>query len=163
MRFLLFLFLCFHVLAVSVASIPRQARDPFSRVMRAAASPITQPYITFTGQWQNWGLFAPDPLERSLEYHIDVVEGQVRIGTIVLGPDSIMRRRRTNLLKIMRQIWKDGEDYKEARRQFLLSLCSRWSLPLAADLHLRVRVAEILNPAAMVELKDVSVTCGQRA
>mgnify|MGYP003340480281 CR=1 FL=1 len=163
MRFFLFLFFCLHILAVSVAAIPRHADDPFSRTVRSVWSPLSHPYVTLTGQWQNWGLFAPDPLERAIEYHIDVVEGQMRIGTITLGPDSILRRRRTNLLKIMRQMWKEGEDYKEARRQFLLSLCSRWHLPKEAGLRLRVQVNAVRDPSKSVEVNDVSVLCSQRA
>lgn len=44
--------------------------------LRAAAWPVARYYIVPLGQWQYWGMFAPDPAPHSLTLEADVVDAR---------------------------------------------------------------------------------------
>src|SRR3990167_9356753 len=124
-RALVIAFFSLHTLSLGIGSVPSEAADPLSRGFRMLFEPVTGLYLNATGQWQKWNLFAPDPSRRSLTYDIDFFQGEKRIASVPLAPKSIPWMRRTNLLKIMRNLWNDGEMYTALRREFLRSLCTR--------------------------------------
>lgn len=67
-KILFVLFLGWHMFAVAVYSIPREAKDAFAVWTRIDILPIITPYMFATSQWQLWNIFAPDPLRRVTSY-----------------------------------------------------------------------------------------------
>lgn len=155
-------FFFLHALSLGIGSIPSGAKDPLSEGIRMFFSPVTNLYLNATGQWQNWNLFAPDPARNTLTFEIDLTEGGMRKGTVALTPQGIPWMRRTALLKIMRQLWNDGDSYTAIRITFLQSLCKRWELPENTTLRLRVKLADIIDPSMLNEQwDDVTASCAK--
>lgn len=65
------LFCIWHMAAIGAYSIPSDARDRFSTWMRGHVIPVVTPYVLQTSQWQQWNLFAPNPLRRIVFYRVD--------------------------------------------------------------------------------------------
>lgn len=153
-------FISLHALAIGIGSIPSGAKDPLSRGVRMFFEPVTNLYLNATGQWQNWNLFAPDPARNNLTFEIDLTEGGIKKGTVALTPQGIPWIRRTALLKIMRQIWNEGEAYTTVRTTFLHSLCKRWELSETTTLHLGVKLIDVIDPTMLnAQWDDVTVSC----
>ncbi len=64
-------FCVWHVAAVGLYSIPGDAKDPVATFLRAHATPRVTPYVLVTSQWQQWNLFAPNPLRRIIFYRVE--------------------------------------------------------------------------------------------
>ena len=155
-------FFALHALSLGIGSIPSGAKDPLSQGFRMLFEPVTNLYLNATGQWQNWNLFAPDPARNDLSYMIDLAEGGVSKGTVAMTSESLPWIRRTALLKIMRQLWNDGDSYTIVRTAFLHSLCKRWGLSETTTLHLRVKLVDVIDPAKLdASFDDVSASCAK--
>lgn len=60
-RWLIIGFCGWHMVAILASSIPPEAKDQASILLRDGVNRITQPYLLWTGQWQMWNLFSPNP------------------------------------------------------------------------------------------------------
>lgn len=65
------IFCVWHMAAVGVFSLPTDAKDNVTRWIRESAAPHIRPYVLVTSQWQQWNLFAPNPLRRIVFYRIE--------------------------------------------------------------------------------------------
>ncbi len=61
-------FVLWHMFAVAVYAIPSDAQDRFAKFTQSTLLPKVTTYILFTSQWQQWNLFAPDPIRRITYY-----------------------------------------------------------------------------------------------
>jgi hypothetical protein len=61
-RLLLSALLAFHIVATLAWLLPGSA-------LRGDLQPVTDRYIGYSGLWQNWGMFAPEPSNRNLYIH----------------------------------------------------------------------------------------------
>jgi hypothetical protein len=65
------LFCAWHMVAVGLYTIPAESTDRLSRWIADNATPHVTKYMLITSQWQQWNLFAPDPLRRIVFYRIE--------------------------------------------------------------------------------------------
>lgn len=65
------LFCVGHMIAVGLYALPTDARDPVTRWMTRTLRGHVVPYMLITSQWQQWNLFAPNPLRRIVFYRIE--------------------------------------------------------------------------------------------
>lgn len=65
------MFFVMHCIAVATYSIPTDASDTPSRWVVTHVVSRVRPYILVTGQWQQWNLFAPNPLRRIIFYRLE--------------------------------------------------------------------------------------------
>ena len=65
------LFCLWHMAAVGLYALPDQADDRVTKWLADHAVPVVTPYVLVTGQWQQWNLFAPNPLRRIVFYKIE--------------------------------------------------------------------------------------------
>lgn len=68
------LFCAWHMAAIGVYTIPGEARDSVSRWLMDNAVPRVSHYVLLTSQWQQWNLFAPNPLRRIVFYRVETQE-----------------------------------------------------------------------------------------
>ncbi len=73
-KIVLIIFLLWHISAVFIYSIPREANDIFAKWSRIDLLPPVTPYMFATSQWQLWNIFSPDPLRRVTAYRIEIHE-----------------------------------------------------------------------------------------
>jgi hypothetical protein len=50
-------FIIWHLTAISIWSLP------FQPTLKAVVDRLTRPYLLFTGAWQAWDMFSPDPIQ----------------------------------------------------------------------------------------------------
>jgi hypothetical protein len=65
------LFCVWHMTAIAVFSLPTDANDRVTQWIRYNTASAFSPYVFQTSQWQQWNLFAPNPLRRIVFYRID--------------------------------------------------------------------------------------------
>ena len=101
-------FLCFHVFAISVASLHKQDPHSLTRALRTVFLPLVRPYLLATGTWQQWNLFAPDPLRTAWELRIvgKSTERKDR-ELLALAPSTLSPFRRAKGLKLLRSLAVD--------------------------------------------------------
>ena len=116
-------FFFFHAIAVGAYSVPRETEDAFSVWTRGNLVPIVQPYLFWTSQWQQWNLFAPNPLRRVTRYTIEERRGNTWQQIALLSYDTIPWWRDADELKILRHTEQSGELWKELQRAYLAVEC----------------------------------------
>lgn len=132
------LFVAFHMGAVLAFSLPADARDPISRSIRSALRPRIAPYMLVTSQWQEWNLFAPDPLRAVQSYSVDAEDG-VRWKTVAdIGPGTFPWWRHATYAKLLPAILKkERNDFDVFRERFLQMMCNDLGIPDGTLVRLR--------------------------
>lgn len=161
------LFFSLQVLAIGVEAIPKTAHDPLSLMLRGFWQPLTHPYIALTSQWQNWNLFAPDPLREVVTVFVDVrKESDLWEEVLVLGPGickwpatSCGGWRETALLKVARALAEEHPKYARARQDFLQRLCPMFGIPGGGTLRLRAREADLAQISTVSEVVRAESVC----
>ncbi len=93
------LFCLWHMGAVAMTLLP-EGTGLYSRIaLRGQA--ITAPYILGLTQWQQWSIFAPDPLMRDSFFRIDVQRGESWEPFVSLDYDHLPWTEREKELKIL--------------------------------------------------------------
>lgn len=131
------LFCAWHAFAIGVYAIPGESRDSLSRWIHGRFVAGVAPYVLVTSQWQQWNLFAPDPLRRVIFYRVERLAddgGWRRVATIDHRTYGVLRHAaRFKLL---------GQAFAEDARS--LPLAERGAIVLCRELGLdgtdRVRV-----------------------
>ena len=142
---------------MGIEGIPVSAEDPISTALKETLQPITRPYTRFTGQWQTWNLFAPDPLTQVSSLHIDVLqEGQWQEKRI-FSSDTLPWWRSTNMLKIIRYLAQEEEKHTESRMLFFEGLCREEKILPGAKMRARVASFNSLDPSDRSEKEYVFV------
>ena len=95
---------------MAVAAIPKQDPHALTQAFRTILFPLVRPYILSTSQWQQWNLFAPDPLRESGTMRItgEKADG-TRVTLATLGPETVSFFRRAKELKLLRKILEDDQ------------------------------------------------------
>lgn len=65
------LFCAWHMAAIGLYTIPGEATDRASRWVLDNVTPHATKYVLMTSQWQQWNLFAPNPLRRITFYRVE--------------------------------------------------------------------------------------------
>ena len=138
-------FLCFHVLAVGIESIPVSAKDPISLTLRKTVQPITRSYARLTGQWQTWNLFAPDPPTKVPSLHIDIREEGEWQERMLFSSETLPWWRSTNMLKIIRYFAEETDKYEGPRTTFFEGLCKELDLSRGTEARARFVSIDFMN------------------
>lgn len=124
-RWLVILFCLWHGAAVASYSLPPDANDPAMLLLRQKSMTLFRPYMLITSQWQQWNLFAPNPLRRVVRYVIQIRIGDTWKTVEVLDEHTIAWWRDADELKLLRRL-EDGEDYwTPVRNRYLEDICAQ--------------------------------------
>lgn len=134
-----------HMGAVLAFSVPSDARDPLGRFLFGAVRPRIAPYVLVTSQWQEWNLFAPDPLRRIRSFTMEREEGTGWKTVAALGPDTFPWWRHATYAKLLPALlMKERLDYDVLRERFAQVLCH--DLGVAPGSMVRLREHETVIP-----------------
>jgi hypothetical protein len=136
-KIILIFFLLWHMFAVAVYSIPRDAKDVFAQWSRIDLLPRVTPYMLITSQWQLWNIFAPDPLRRVTTYRIDIrtTEGWTTLTTV--GPGSFSIFRHATHMKLLGNTLDEFKDNRAPiAGRYLHLLCAGHALPAGTPIRL---------------------------
>lgn len=127
-----------HMAAVFAFSIPSAASGRLATYVRDTVNPQLGPYLLLTSQWQEWNLFAPDPLRQIRTFAVDAEDG-VRWKTVAsFEPGAFPWWRHATYAKLLpAALMKERLDYDVFRERFLQILCNDLGLPPNAMVRLR--------------------------
>ncbi len=131
---LIIVFCLWHLAAVAIYSLPDAANDGFSKGVRSL-QPVVRPYILLTSQWQQWNLFSPDPLRRTVTY---VVEREEQSGWTQLesfDPTDASFFRHATEFKFLGRLL-EGSGQLPLVEHFLRQQCDTHLLPSGTHLRL---------------------------
>ncbi len=89
---------------------------------------LTRPYIMITSQWQQWNMFAPDPLRRVSGLEFEVQRAGEWQPYLLLNADTIQWWRRAHFLKIARRMTEEDRNEPLSARLTQLT-CTNFQLP----------------------------------
>lgn len=144
---IIILFCLWHVFAVGIFPVPRDAAAVIPTAMRRFLLPIVTPYMYGISQWQLWNLFSPDPIRRVTTYRIEA-EGEDGWATITLiDEQSYGWRQHAITFKLLMNILSEFEVKTVMRRRFLALACREHALPEGTSVRLvyRSSVLPLLN------------------
>ena len=142
-RLTLIAFCLWHMTAVALYALPSDAKDPLTAQLRASISPLTRPYVLLFSQWQQWNMFAPDPLTTITEYGIEKKDGGqwTELARLQLG--SFPWWRHTAQFKLLDRLLNRTDSLKPLREHFLASFCTEEDLPSGTTLLLTYYTATL--------------------
>ena len=143
-RTIIILFCLYHVMAVGLFSMPTD--DKRMEPLRQAVLPYIRPYLLTTSQWQQWNLFAPDPLRRVTEFAIEKRQGNAWVLSKSLTPKTLPWWGDTDELKLLRRLEDGGDAFAPLRRRYLEMHCHEENLRRGTWLRLAVRWFAIQKP-----------------
>src|SRR3989338_8562400 len=143
-RTVIILFCIYHMAAVGLFSIPME--DAAMQPLRQTVLPYIRPYLLVTSQWQQWNLFAPDPLRRVTEFAIEMRQGNTWVPYKIIHSKTIPWWRDDDELKLLRRLEDGGEKMKPLQRRYLEMHCHEEDLPAATTLRLMIRWHVIQKP-----------------
>lgn len=122
----IFLFCLWHMTAVAAFVFPLEAGTPFSTAI-VHAKDITKPYTLLLSQWQHWNIFAPDPLQLSSSYRIELMtEGDVWSTVHVIDYDRLQWHERAKEFKILENL--EG-NWQGLVPHYLQGFCTSYHIP----------------------------------
>lgn len=143
------LFFFWHATAVAIYAIPSVATDPLSTFLRLHASPIVRSYMLITSQWQQWNLFAPDPLRRVTHYHLQRFDpmGDTWSDAAVFRPGSFLWWKHATRFKILDRIFdlEDRDRKIPLQKHFLGKMCQEFNFPPGTHIRMLFRYYVIPN------------------
>lgn len=142
LRVFVALFVVWHMAAVTYYALPGQGTNWIPRPVHEAIQANIQPYLFTLSQWQIWNLFAPDPLRRVSEYHVDaydVASGTwQRLDTIKPGRFPVWRH--TGRFKVYADLLEGDAQLHPIVESFLHGYCQRNALQQNTLVRLQVAV-----------------------
>lgn len=122
------LFCVFHMAEVGLYSIPAEANDALSTLLKKTM-PLVRPYILITSQWQQWNLFSPDPLRIVVRYRIDALRGGRWVPATMISPDTVQWWRKANELKLIGYMEPYSAETVKLRARYIAAYCRPLGLP----------------------------------
>ena len=138
-KIIIVLFCLWQAGALFVHTLPPAAAGTIPTALRTHVSPITDPYILFTGQWQNWDLFSPDPMRRISRYRIEALLENTWTTLTILEPSTARFWRRSGEFSYPLQLEDSGAT--ELFTRYLRSLCAPLGLKEGTPVALVVEYA----------------------
>ena len=136
-------FCLFHMIAVAVYSLPDAARDEVTYALRRLG-PVIRPYMLLTSQWQQWNLFSPDPLQRSVTYRIEKEDKKGWSAVTTVDPRTASVFRRAAEFKVLNRLLEGGKPQLPLVANFLQQECTSHALP--AGTHVRIVYVSTMIP-----------------
>ena len=132
--------------AVALYALPMDARDPVSQWLRAHYPQAMRSYVLWTSQWQQWNIFAPDPLRRVTTYRIDVRRGEAWYPILAIEPGTYPWWRHAAQFKFLGNIHDIREGPRVAAMvRFLQSHCAPFGLAPGTELRLVQNIYVVPN------------------
>jgi len=126
--------------AVFLYVLPSASKNPSVKWLRKNYTKSVRPYMLVTSQWQQWNLFAPDPLRRVTHYIIDQEDPTTFTGWSTLiryQPGSFPWYRHASNFKVLDRIF----DYKDRKRplqeRYIQTSWEKFNLPPGTKLRMR--------------------------
>ncbi len=129
---LIVLFCIWHAVAIAVYTFPVQATGVIVDTLRTRVTPIVQPYLLLTSQWQMWELFSPDPMRRISRYRIDARTVEYGWQTLKVLDAKTTSFGFADDFSYLQQMEEPGEGKEELRARVLASFCKPLGLPEGA-------------------------------
>jgi hypothetical protein len=130
LQFIIVLFCVWHMFAVAIFSLPREATDTISVGMRQLFLPIVTPYMYTTSQWQLWDMFAPEPLRQIIFYRLEKQTGNTWTEITTMKPGTYAWWRHAAYFKYFINVIGSSKDPRRlAQSQFLQQECAALSIP----------------------------------
>lgn len=113
-----------HMAAIGVYSIPVDAKDPVARWFGERLRPAVIRYVLITSQWQQWNLFAPNPLRRMMFYRLDAADPSGAWTTVATIDDRAYGPwRHAVRFKLLGQALEEKTERPELAERAALVLC----------------------------------------
>jgi hypothetical protein len=126
-----------HMFAVGVYAIPTDAKDGASLWLRSTFVPTVRPYLLLTSQWQQWNLFAPDPLRRVTTYRLEMQNNGDRETVATIDERTYNRARHAARFKLYGNLFSDNDDNRyDLTDQGIGVLCREFHVPAARSVWL---------------------------
>jgi hypothetical protein len=146
-QMLIIAFCLWHMAAVTLYLLPQKG----PRIVRQAKN-LTQPYILVLSQWQQWNIFAPDPMRRVKTYRIEQqVDGEWE-SVVFLDTENIPWWQRAKELKVPGRL---DENWHRLTVPYLESYCDELAIE---NTDLRLIVRYFVLPADKEALSRMSGT-----
>ena len=142
-------FCLWHMTAIALFVLPG---DVLSDPVVARAKAITTPYVYSLTQWQYWNIFAPDPLQRSSTYRIDLLaEDGTWFPVHVIDYVSLPWNARAKEFKILENL---EENWQGIVPSYLQTFCRTLSIPNGN--RIRLMAVSFVLPAELEPLKHAA-------
>lgn len=115
-----------HMFAVFIYAIPSDAQDRFAKFTQSALLPYVTDYILYTSQWQQWNLFAPDPIRRVTYYQLQTSTPSGWRDVVTFQPGSFPWWQHANRFKLLLGVMEGSSPDVSERLVHLL--CSEYNL-----------------------------------
>ena len=129
-EWIIVIFCLWHMAAVAlfVITIPM---GTFFGTAIAKGKSLTQPYVYSLSQWQYWNIFAPDPLQRSSTYRIDVLQSDNTWQSVrMIDYGSLTWFERAKEFKILENL---EENWQVLVPSYLETFCDLLALKLRGE------------------------------
>lgn len=144
-RLAILAFCAWHMLSVSLYLMP-----PIG--VLSPLQSVTKPYVLLLSQWQQWNIFAPDPLRTSTVYRIETSDAGTWKTIRTIDAKTFAWYERAKELKILERL-EDGWD--KLLPSYLASLCPSLHAD-AAEKTIRLIGSSETLPASLPELETLS-------
>ncbi len=123
------LFCIWHMAAVGLYALPTDARDRVTRWTMQHVRGHVVPYMLMTSQWQQWNLFAPNPLRRIVFYRIDTSNDEADWTTVTtINATTFGHWRRAVRFKLLSQVLEEQTNRPELATRAAQILCQEFDL-----------------------------------
>lgn len=142
-------FVVWHAFAVATYAIPISTQSVFARSVRNISVTMTRGYVLSLSQWQQWNLFAPDPMRRVPSYEVQRQDVGQWLTIASINPDSFSWAHQATRYKLLiGMLEQDQETYSPLMvEHFLRNYCAPNSLNSGTNLRLVYRPYVVSQPA----------------
>jgi hypothetical protein len=130
-----------HIISIVIYSLPELHYETRTSRFKNALAPLVRPYLFVTSQWQQWNLFAPDPLRRIDHYVVQIESNGAWTTVEELTPETLPWWRMADELKLMGSFAQT--EYSTMRVPYLKQYCRELSLPSGTSIRMMTRSAVI--------------------
>ncbi len=152
------LFCVWHMLAVGLYCIPPDTKDAASTWLRKNGMPYVQKYMMITSQWQQWNLFAPNPLRRIVFYKVEKQNAKGEWAFVTSINDHTYRPwRHAVRFKLLGQALEEKTTRPLLAERALQVLCKELSLEPGANVRIwhDITVVPYIHPSPRKQWWDI--------
>ena len=122
-------FVVWHAAAVGLYAVPNEAPDRVSAWIRTHLTPRVTPYVLVTSQWQQWNLFAPNPLRRIVFYRIETQNAAGEWAYVAsINAATYSPWRHSTRFKLLGQALEEGTTRPELAERAAQVLCREYGM-----------------------------------
>lgn len=131
------LFCAWHVTAVFLYTIPGDSTDRASRWVADNLTPYVTHYMLITSQWQQWNLFAPNPLRRITFYRIETQNAEGNWAYVAsVNRQTYGSMRHAVRFKLLGQALEENTSRPELAERAAQVFCDEFALDPEANIRI---------------------------